>query len=1165
MVNGKVRNKISNLKPSSIGYKTEWERLKKEYGQTKLVVNAHIDEVVNLPTVRRSSYNKVSDFYESLSKNHDALQTLGEHEKLDGFVMFKVNGEVFWAYLDTGSGKNFISKEAIKKLKVTPERQESKEIITINGTKRQSMPIYNIAIESLDSTAKEDIELAGSMMQDFTTVKRPDMNKLKWNYEHTKDKRFYMMTNGEYPIHMIFGDSTFCRIKTEEIYKGKDGEPIVEGTTFGWLIHGGDIATDVCMFTKESSEYEKLYTLDVLGVEDRGENDQLEVCNEFKENITRTEDGSYQVQVPWIPGQCLSKSNLEPSRKRLANVCKKIDRDQKLKEDYQDIIEKQLEAGIIETAPEQPTGKRVYYMPHKPVVREEATSTKVRMVFDASAKPNPTANSVNNCMFTGPALQPLLWDILIRARMAPQLILADIQKAFLQIGLREEDRDAFRFLFNVNGIEKQFRFTRIPFGVESSPFMLGATIQHHLDVQPAHLKDTVQALKDNTYVDNIMQVSSDVSELEKFKLEATDILEGAKLPLHKWESNVEALESENMPNPSKILGPTWEKEEDELYVSVPDYPEGTKVTKKSIVSHLGKIYDSLGIVSPTMAEGKRIYREACDETKSWDAEVSQPLEQEWLRWTKQLRNVKIPRSITKDIRKIKDIHLHIFADASAIACSCATIAVVEHSTGTVKGLLTAKARISKRNTSIPRLELISGQMAANMAKNVCQALKQLPIVSVTVWMDSIVALFWILNPSKSWKTFVANRVRKIVSVTKEENQPKQPDLNCTQEVNIESKPLKEVVFQVAERDSDEWDLLLERSRYWKVLRVTAWCLRFKNNCLARGQKLKRKNGPLQTEEIVNARNLWVKRVQSETPEMLKSPGWKFVRDEETNILKCEGRISGYRPTHEEAMHLGVASTMSLIREQWWIPQLRAKVKKVIRNCNVCKVFAAKPFTATATSQLPEFRTTPGSLFEVTGVDFAGPLTYKVTKKEDGKCYVIIFTCATSRAVHLELAKTQTAEEFQAKWNSFITRKTRPRKIISDNATTFVATAKWIKQIRKSERLHNYFAKQDIHWSFNLAKCPWWGGLYERLIKEIKTTLYKTLGKTHLLYDQLETVILDIDRHLNNRPLTYVESSQEEEQILTPNTVLWGQESYALGELDEVEDENEEKKKIEDGG
>jgi hypothetical protein len=142
------------------------------------------------------------------------------------------------AFLDTGSGRNFISKEAVKKLQVAAARHESKETISINGTKRQSMPIYNITIESLDASTKEDIDLTGSTMKYFTTVKRPDMNKLKWNYKHTKDKRFYMTTDGEYPINKILGDNTFYKIKTEEIYKGKDGDPIVEGTSFGWIVHG---------------------------------------------------------------------------------------------------------------------------------------------------------------------------------------------------------------------------------------------------------------------------------------------------------------------------------------------------------------------------------------------------------------------------------------------------------------------------------------------------------------------------------------------------------------------------------------------------------------------------------------------------------------------------------------------------------------------------------------------------------------------------------------------------------------------------------------------------------------------------------------------------------------------------------------------------------------
>ena len=118
-----------------------------------------------------------------------------------------------------------------------------------------------------------------------------------------------------------------------------------------------------------------------------------------------------------------------------------------------------------------------------------------------------------------------------------------------------------------------------------------------------------------------------------------------------------------------------------------------------------------------------------------------------------------------------------------------------------------------------------------------------------------------------------------------------------------------------------------------------------------------------------------------------------------------------------------------------------------------------------------------------------------------------------------MTKTQKAEEFRTKLNAFIARRTRPKLIISDHTRTFKATASWIKETRKREQLQDYLAKQEIRWQFNLSKSAWWGGMYERLLKDVKKTLYKTLGRTHLTFEQLETVIVDIEKHLNNRPLT----------------------------------------------
>lgn len=122
--------------------------------------------------------------------------------------------------------------------------------------------------------------------------------------------------------------------------------------------------------------------------------------------------------------------------------------------------------------------------------------------------------------------------------------------------------------------------------------------------------------------------------------------------------------------------------------------------------------------------------------------------------------MRIPRSVTRGVGRIQAVHLHLFADASNIACSAVTIAMVEGETGVVKGLLTSKSRVSKQNTSIARLELVSRQMAANMVRD-------LHNVSTTVWMHSMVDLYWIRNPGNPWKVFVSNRVKKMAEITSE--------------------------------------------------------------------------------------------------------------------------------------------------------------------------------------------------------------------------------------------------------------------------------------------------------------------------------------------------------------------------------------------------------------
>ena len=434
-------------------------------------------------------------------------------------------------------------------LKLRPLRWETNSLRAVEGQgKSAKRAVYEVKTCTTKGESFE-FEAVEQDQTNFAKVERTQSKDLKMKYSHLKGLHIQEGRDGTYDIHILFGDPTFTDMRTGKCRKGLQGQPIADETLFGWAVHGERVGADQSFFTQTTNEeYEKLYRLDVLGIEDRKEFDQQEVRKEFLENIKQNEKGRYTIKVPWIDGRKPQNSNEVQSRARLRNLMSKMK--DNVREKYEAIIKEQLEMGIIEEAPEVATGKRVYYMPHKPVISEEAISTKVRMVFDASAKPSFEDYSINECMNPGPPTQPLL----IRSRMAPVCIVGDVEKAFLHVELDESDRDAFRFLFKLNeGIEKHYRFCRVPFGGESSPFILGGVIQYHLETVQGD-DEVKEALKENTYVDNMMGLVANEIDAEKFKVKATNIMSKGKFPLGKWESNLEQLNDDRERVKTKLLG-----------------------------------------------------------------------------------------------------------------------------------------------------------------------------------------------------------------------------------------------------------------------------------------------------------------------------------------------------------------------------------------------------------------------------------------------------------------------------------------------------------------------------------------------------------------------------------------------------------------------------------
>ena len=247
----------------------------------------------------------------------------------------------------------------------------------------------------------------------------------------------------------------------------------------------------VYLAVNSTVDYERLCALDVLGLADTLTGDQGDVYDEFKEQLSRSPEGWYETALPWKGNYPPLPNNYEGSIHRLNTLVCKLRRTDMLSE-YDAVISAQLEQGVVEKAPEKVEGKE-FYLPHRAVVREEAETTKLRIVYDASARAHSNAPSLNECLHAGPPLQNKLWSVLIRNRF--HAVAGDLRKAFLQMQIRETERDALRFHWIVDKHSKKvetLRFTRVLFGLAPSPFLLGGVIQQHLETWKTRDKESLR-------------------------------------------------------------------------------------------------------------------------------------------------------------------------------------------------------------------------------------------------------------------------------------------------------------------------------------------------------------------------------------------------------------------------------------------------------------------------------------------------------------------------------------------------------------------------------------------------------------------------------------------------------------------------------------------------
>lgn len=260
--------------------------------------------------------------------------------------------------------------------------------------------------------------------------------------------------------------------------------------------------------------------------------------------------------------------------------------------------------------------------------------------------------------------------------------------------------------------------------------------------------------------------------------------------------------------------------------------------------------------------------------------------------------------------------------------------------------------------------------------------------------------------------------------------------------------------------------------------------------------------------------------------------------------------------HVTQLHAGPQATLAALNRQFWIINGRSVVRHLLHKCHKCFRDRAKTLQQQM-ADLPASRVEPTRPFLRSGVDYAGPLHVKSRKGRGGqttKAYIALFVCFATKAVHLELVSDLSSGAFIAALKRFIARRGKCRELHSDNGTNFVGANRELKRLFKqfSGEQHNtlvteFLSLEGISWQFIPAKAPHFGGLWEAGIKSTKTQLRRVVGNSILTFEELYTVLTQIEACLNSRPLCPSSSDPGDLDVLTPGHFLIGEALTAFPE------------------
>ncbi|XP_059058258.1 uncharacterized protein LOC131851732 [Achroia grisella] len=644
------------------------------------------------------------------------------------------------ALLDSGSEVNLITSRLALKLKC---KQDStlNSILGIGASHQQS----NVCIKTnIASRTSNFIANITCLVMDKITVPLPHfyVHTDNWNIPKLQartlaDPTFHTPSE----IDILIGCQLFYSIITQGHMTLGVNLPHLINSVFGWIISGTFVIDKQAVYCTSmilDSQQISLLSIDnscdkilsrfweqeeVVNNKPIFTPDQLYCEQLFQDTTTVDNSGRYTVNMPINEGLISNLGNsFNTAYRCLLQLEARFLKDPNLYTNYKNFINEFLELGHAEVIQgdfmshgKYPT----YFLPHHAVIKPDNITTKLRTVFNASAK-SSTGVSLNDILFEGPNIYNDVLDIILRYRMYMFVFSTDIIKMFRKILVNPDQRSLLRILWRDDRSTPLvcLQLKTVTYGTKCAPYLACRTLKDLAERFKDTYPQAAQCIQENCYMDDIISGGDDIESVKNLCDEIIALLGNGGFQLHKWSSNNKQIlqyvtRDTDMPSYDfspecfvKTLGLKWSPIKDCLTVSIPSQ-ETTRNTKRTVLSRIAQIFDPLGLLAPVIINAKILMRSLWSTGLEWDSLLPSEIESKWIDFIENIQSLnelKIPRYYFSDIPL--EIMLLGYGDASSQAYgACVYLRATYSNRKPTCTLVMAKTKVAPIKTlTVARLE-----------------------------------------------------------------------------------------------------------------------------------------------------------------------------------------------------------------------------------------------------------------------------------------------------------------------------------------------------------------------------------------------------------------------------------------------------------------------------